>query len=200
MLETFLAGLRATTPLQAVAVSAGLFYAVLAVRRSRWCWLAGGLSSSILAYLAARGRLPMQATLQVYYVAMSFYGFWRWSGQHDEASRAVTTWPLRWHLIAWVLILGMSALSARWLAAETQAAWPFLDSLTTWASLLATWLVARTKLENWLYWIATDSVLVFLFVKQGMVFVASLFAAYLVVSVFGFVSWSKNYRQHVLVS
>jgi nicotinamide mononucleotide transporter len=196
MFEAFIAGVSATSPLEAVSVAAGLVYSVLAVRRSRWCWVAGGLSSSILVYLAARGRLPMQATLQAYYVAMSFYGFWRWSGQQDEAARAVTTWPLRSHLLAWVFILGLSAVSARWLAAETQAAWPFLDSVTTWASLLATWLVARTKLENWVYWIATDSVLVFLFVKQGMVFVASLFAAYLVISVFGFVSWSRNYRQH----
>jgi nicotinamide mononucleotide transporter len=102
---------------------------------------------------------------------------------------------LRSHLLTWVAILLASAFSARWLATETQAAWPFLDSVTTWASLLATWLVARMKLENWLYWIATDSVLVFLFVQQGSVSVACLFAAYLVISVFGFVSWLKNYRQ-----
>ena len=58
------------------------------------------------------------------------------------------------------------SLSARWLAAETDAAWPLLDSLTTWFSLLATWLAARAKLENWLYWIVIDGVLVFLFYVQ----------------------------------
>lgn len=200
MLESFVAGLRGTSALEAISVSTGLAYALLAVKRSRWCWVAGAISSSILAYLAARGRLPMQATLQVYYVAMSFYGFWRWSGQEGKAARAVTTWPLRAHFTAWLFILGLSALSSRWLAAETQAAWPFLDSLTTWASLLATWLVARTKLENWLYWIAADSILVFLLIKQEMVFVAALFAAYLVISLIGFVTWSRNYRQHAPVS
>jgi nicotinamide mononucleotide transporter len=198
--EAFVAGLAATTPLEAISVAAGLAYALLAVKRIRWCWLAGGVSSAILVYLAARGRLPMQAALQAYYVAMSFYGFWRWSKDRGSAARAVTTWPLRFHLIAWVVILALSAVSARWLAAETQAAWPFLDSVTTWASLLATWLVARTKLENWLYWIATDTVLVFLFLEQGMAFVASLFAAYLVISMFGFASWLRNYRQHAPVS
>jgi nicotinamide mononucleotide transporter len=200
MFETFVAGLRTTTALESVSVATGLAYALLAVKRIRWCWVAGGVSSSILAYLAARGRLPMQATLQVYYVAMSFYGFWRWSGEDGKAGKAVTTWPLRSHLLAWLAIFGLSALSARWLAAETQAAWPFLDSLTTWASLLATWLVARTKLENWLYWIAADSVLVFLLIKQQMMFVAALFMAYLVISVIGFVTWSRNYRRHAPVS
>jgi nicotinamide mononucleotide transporter len=197
--QAFVAGLAATTPLEAVSVAAGLAYSLLAVKRIRWCWVAGGLSSAILVYLAARGRLPMQAALQAYYVAMSFYGFWRWS-QENGAPLAVTTWPLRSHLIAWGVILILSAVSARWLAAETHAAWPFLDSITTWASLLATWLVARTKLENWLYWIATDSVLVFLFLKQGMAFIASLFAAYLIISTFGFASWLRNYRQHAPVN
>lgn len=200
MIEAFIAGLRATSPLEATAVTAGLVYAVLAAKQSRWCWVAGGVSSTIFVYLFANARLPMQAVLQAYYVAMSFYGFWRWSNQKDEAVRAVTVWPLRAHLIAWIVILVVSALSAHWLAAETQAAWPFLDSITTWASLLACWLVVRTKLENWLYWIAADSVLVFLCVKQGKVSAAALFAAYLIISVFGFVSWSRNYRQHALAS
>ena len=55
-----------------------------------------------------------------------------------------------------------------------KAAWPLLDSLTTWFSLLATWLAARAKLENWLYWIAIDGVLVFLFYVQELPFLALL--------------------------
>ena len=200
MLESLIAGLRATTPLEAVSVALGLAYSLLAVKRVRWCWVAGGLSSAILVYLSMRARLPMQAALQGYYVAMAFYGFWRWSKETGESALQVTTWPLRFHGLAWIAILLASLLTARWLAAETQAAWPLLDSVTTWASLLATWLVARVKLENWLYWIATDTVLVFLFMRQGYVFVALLFAAYLVISVFGFASWLKNYRQSACAS
>ena len=195
MIDAFLAGWRATSALEAVSVVAGLAYALLAVKRLRWCWVAGGLSSAILVYLSARAHLPMQASLQGYYVAMSFYGFWHWSKEQGQGEFKVSRWPLRSHLLAWMVILAASALSARWLAAETHAAWPFLDSLTTWASLVATWLVARMKLENWLYWIATDSVLVFLFIKQGSVAVATLFAAYLIISAFGFNSWLRNYRR-----
>jgi hypothetical protein len=45
----------------------GLVYAILAVRRSRWCWVAGGASAAILIWLSAQARLPMQAALQAYY-------------------------------------------------------------------------------------------------------------------------------------
>jgi nicotinamide mononucleotide transporter len=97
-------------------------------------------------------------------------------------------------LAAWSGILILSACSSRWLAAETGAAWPFLDSVTTWTSLFATWLVVRMKLENWLYWIAIDVVLVYLSGAQKLLFISLMFAAYLCISVIGFFAWLKTYR------
>jgi nicotinamide mononucleotide transporter len=164
------------------------------VKRSRWCWVAGGVASAILVYLSWIAKLPMQAALQIYYTAMGVYGFWRWSREEGEATRAVTTLPLKMHFMACGAILLVSAASARFLTAETQAAWPFLDSLTTWGSLFATWLVAQVKLENWLYWIVFDAIAIFLFVAQGLMFVALLFTAYLLISAFGFVTWFRSRR------
>ncbi len=194
ILSGILAGLAATSPLEAASVVLGLAYSLQAVRRSRWCWVTGGLSSAILIYLAAEARLPMQAALQVYYVVMSVYGYWHWSRAQGEATRSVTRWPLRRHLLACAVTVAVSAITARWLATETQAAWPLLDSLTTWGSLLATWLTARVKLENWLYWLVIDSTLVFLFAVQGLYFVALLSVVYLAVSAVGFAGWLKTYR------
>jgi nicotinamide mononucleotide transporter len=192
-LNAFVGYLRAS-PLEATAVILGIAYSLLAVRRSRWCWVSGGLSSVILVYLAARARLPMQSGLQVFYVGMSVYGFRSWAQQGKVAGGLVTRWPVRAHVGAWLAILALSACSSRWLAAETGAAWPFLDSVTTWASLVATWLVVRMKLENWLYWIAIDAVLTYLFVEQQLFLIAPLFAAYLAISVAGFLTWRNAYR------
>jgi len=139
-------------------------------------------------------RLPMQAALQVYYVVISVYGWWHWTREEElQGMLAVTTWPIRWHLAACAGVVLMSALTARWLS-QSQAAWPFLDSLTTWGSLYATWLQARVKLENWLYWICIDSVLGFLFGTQGLYFVALLSVVYLGFSAVGFIRWLKTYR------
>ena len=193
-LDAFIAGLVATSPLEAASVILGIAYSVLAVRRSRWCWVSGGISSAILVYLFARARLPMQSALQMFYVAMSAYGFRSWVRHEKDADSVVTTWPLRAHLVAWIVILALSALSSRWLSAETGAAWPFLDSVTTWASLVATWLVVRMKLENWLYWIAIDVVLTYLCAAQKLPFLGLLYATYLGISVVGFLAWLKTYR------
>jgi nicotinamide mononucleotide transporter len=193
LIDAILTGLRNTSVPEAVAVVLGLLYSILAVRRTRWCWVAGGLSSAIAVVLAWQAKLPMQACLQVYYVGMAVYGFWRWSRDEGKET-AVTTWPLRAHLIGLVAVLALSVLLARVLATETQAAWPFLDSFTTFGSLLATWLTAQVKLENWLYWLFFDAISVFLFASQGLMFFALLMTIYLVIAAFGFVSWSRSRR------
>ena len=54
-------GLIATSPAEAVSVALGLTYAALAIRKSRWCWVAGGVGSAIACYLSLVARPPMQA-------------------------------------------------------------------------------------------------------------------------------------------
>jgi nicotinamide mononucleotide transporter len=201
VLESLWSGLLATSPLEAASVLLGLAYAGLAIKRSRWCWVTGGLGSAIMIYLSLHARLPMQAALQVYYVVISVYGWWHWTREEEShGTLAVTTLPMSWHLIASAVVVVISALTARWLATQTHAAWPFLDSLTTWGSLYATWLEARVKLENWLYWLLIDSVLGFLFATQGLYFVALLSVVYLGVSAVGFMRWLKTYRTPIPAS
>jgi nicotinamide mononucleotide transporter len=192
MMRALVADLRAMSLAELVAMLLALAYLLLAYRRSRWCWVAGGVSSAIFIVLAARARLPMQAALQVYYVLMSVYGFQHWS--RNDGARAITTWPLRFHLAACAGIAAASLATARFLQAETQAAWPYLDSLTTWGSLFTTWLVARVKLENWIYWFVIDTALAFLFAAQKLYLFALLSVVYLGIVVAGYLSWLKSYR------
>ena len=179
---------------EAFAVVMGLTYVLLILRRNRWGWVAGALSSCVYVGIAARARLPMQSVLQAYYVVMSVYGWISWTRNAEEQGGRIFRWPLRRHLLAVMLILAASMLSARLLASETRAAWPLLDSLATWTSLVATWLVARSVLENWCYWICADVIMVFLFMRQGYVPTAGLFTSYIVMAVFGFRAWLRRYR------
>jgi nicotinamide mononucleotide transporter len=194
VIEQVLEGFRATSLPELASFAFGLLYAVLAVRRTRWCWVIGGIGAAILIVLAWRARLPGQAALQVYYVAMSVYGFWHWSRDEGKAHLAVTTLPWRAHLAAWAGILVLSWVSSHLLMFGTQAAWPFLDSITVWGSLFATWLTAQVKLENWLYWIVFDAISVFLFASQKLMFIALLMLVYLVIAAVGYVTWLRSRR------
>jgi nicotinamide mononucleotide transporter len=181
--------------LELIAVASGLAYVLLVTLRRRAGWLFGALSAGIYVWIAAGARLPMQSTLNAYYVVMSAYGWYSWTRNAREEGGRIVRWPLRRHLLLWLAVAGASLASAGILAHETRAAWPLLDSLTTWTCVAATILVARSVLENWLYWMAADAVTVFLFAQQGRALSAALYGAYAVVAVFGLRAWRRRYRE-----
>jgi nicotinamide mononucleotide transporter len=195
VIDALLRGLALSGPLEAAAVLLGVLYVLLILKRQRLGWVAGGVSSAIYVYLAAGARLPMQSLLNAYYVAMAFYGWYSWTRAQQQGDARITRWPLRLHAAAVLAIVLVSLLSSHWLALETRAAWPLLDSLTAAISLLATWLVARMKLENWLYWIGADAITAFLFGAQGHPYTSALFLIYLTIATVGFFEWLRLYRR-----
>jgi nicotinamide mononucleotide transporter len=183
-----------------LATLLGAAYVILAARRDRLCWIAGILASGLLGALSYQRALPMQAGLQVYYIAISIYGWWNWSRASGGGGLPVGWAPAKWHLLAALIILPLSWLSAEWLALETRAAWPLLDSLTTWASVYATWLVARARIDNWLYWIVIDIVLAYLYYMQDSPIFALQFLAFAGLAVAGFFSWRRRLGAQVMTA
>ena len=177
-----------------LALVTGVAYAVLAARRNRLCWIAGAVSSAAGVLLSALGRLPMQAGLQVFYVAMAVYGWWSWKRSSAAGELAIGTWRLAGHLAAAAALTALSFASAHWLRFGNFADWPLLDSLTVWFSLLATWLAARARIENWLYWIVINPVMVFLFYVQKMWGMALLSAFLAVIAIAGYAAWRRRLR------
>jgi nicotinamide mononucleotide transporter len=194
-MATLLHGWTWERSLELVAVLTGLVYVLLILRRNRLGWIAGAASSTIYVYLAARAQLPMQSALQGYYVVMAVYGWVKWTRNASDDEGRIHRWSLRGHLLAVLFILAASVASAQLLARETHAAWPMLDSLTTWTSFIATWMVTRSVLENWFYWISADLVTIFLFASQGYPPSAALFLAYAIIACFGFRAWRQRWRQ-----
>lgn len=187
------AQVQATSAAEWFAVAMGVVYVLLIMRRNRWGWVAGGISSLILAVLAARAHLPMQAVLQFSYVVAAVYGWWHWAP--DAEQQHIGLWHLQGHVVAVVGSIAASFALAQLLAREGYSAWPFLDSLVTCLGLFATWLTARVYLENWIYWIVIDAVSIYLFLSQGLVVTAMLFCAYLVIASVGLRSWWRTYRR-----
>tara|TARA_R110002110_G_scaffold177902_1_gene382590 strand:+ start:28278 stop:28931 length:654 start_codon:yes stop_codon:yes gene_type:complete len=190
------------------AVLLGVAYLLLAVRESIWCWYAAFVSTGIFLWLFWEVNLLMESALQLYYLAMAVYGWYQWrhGGHSDRAAPAaaaasnsgqplpIGTWRLRTHLLAIGAVVVASAGSGLLLAQHTDAALPYLDSFTTWGSILTTWMVARKILENWLYWLVIDSASIYLYLERGLLLTAGLFAVYLIIVVFGYRRWLQQYR------
>ena len=178
-----------------LAVGLAVAYLVLAVRQNRWCWVAAFVSTAIFTALFWGVELLMQSALNVYYMGMAVYGWWQWGrGGRGDGELAVTRW--RWQAHAGILALVVLAtlISGHLLRLHTQAAWPYLDSFITWGAVVTTFMVARKVLENWAWWMLINALAVFLFIERSMLLTAGLHLSYLVISVFGWISWYRDFH------
>jgi nicotinamide mononucleotide transporter len=131
----------------------------------------------------------MEASLQIFYIFMGVYGWSQWKSKQPEF--VVNNWSSLSHFKAISLILLLTLSSGYLLDKHTEAALPFLDALTTWGAIIATYMVAKKLIENWIYWFVIDSISIFLFISRDLHLTALLFAGYLVIIFFGYRSWSK---------
>ena len=185
-------------PAEWAAVALALGYLLLAVRQNAWCWACAIASSAIYLVLFARSGLQMQAVLQVFYIGMAVYGWRAWRGGLVASGDAlpVTRWSVARHAIGIGLVLAVSLLNG-WIIARSQGGLvPYVDAIVAWASVLATWLVARKVLENWLYWMAIDAVAAMLYWSQGFHATAVLFVAYVIIAARGYRAWRTDLAQH----
>ena len=205
MADTIIREIIQLSTWESAAVALGIAYLLLAMRQSLWCWYAAFGSTAIYLWVFWEVNLLMESALQLYYLAMAVYGWQQWrgggrpvegdfAGDAQGQALAISSWRPRSHLYAVGAVLVMSAVSGALLARFTDAALPYLDSFTTWGSILTTWMVARKVLENWLYWLVIDAAAIYLYLERGLMLTAGLFMVYLVIVVFGYLQWQKHYR------
>jgi len=194
--DKLLAGVAAMSPWEAVAVMLLIAYLVLAIRQNIWCWAAAFAGTCIYVVLMYEARLYMESALQVFYLGMAIYGWYRWRhGPGPDNELPITSWDGTLHLRAVAMVAVLTALSGTLLDRYSDAALPYLDSFTTWGAVITTWMVARKVLENWLYWFVIDGVSIYLYVSRELYLTALLFAVYLVLVVVGYLAWRRDYRR-----
>lgn len=187
---------RGMVLLEIVAVVTAIGYLLLAVRQNIWCWLCAAVSTAIYVYLFVVARLYMESVLNLFYFAMAVYGWYSWSsGRTDGTELPVSTWPVDVHIRAIAVIVAVGAINGYLLAAFTDAAYPYVDSLTTWGAIWATFLVARKVFENWYYWLVIDLASIVIYWSRGLELTSLLFVVYVVIIPFGMLAWRGSLRE-----
>ena len=187
---------RALLGLEGLAVLMAIAYLLLAIRQNIWCWLCAGISTAIYVWLFVDARLYMESALNAFYFAMAVYGWHTWrSGASTSGEMPVTTWPSARHAAAVAAILLLAVANGYALSRWSDAAYPYVDSLTTWGAIWATFLVARKVLENWAYWLVIDLASIVIYWNRGLELTALLFVAYVVMIPFGYLSWRRSMPQ-----
>ncbi len=186
---------------EVLGVLFALIYLWFSIRQKIWLWPFGILTSFFYILVFYHSRLYADMGLQVYYLVVSIYGWYHWlfGGKGGERDTLPVTrisgnqlLPLAGITfgIYWILVFLLTWLPRRLgIPASQMIYW---DAFTTAGSIVATWLLARKKLEQWLIWIVVDLVSMGMYIYKGLYLTVFLFFVYTTMAVAGYFAWKKE--------
>jgi len=184
-----------TSGIELLAAALALIYVPLAIGQRLSCWYAAFLSSVLYVWVFFTARLYMESMLNAFFALMAVYGFLQWKQGKEGAALIVSRWPLMRQARAFSGIVALAAVNAFFLKRFTQAASPFIDSMVTWSSVFATFLVARKVYENWHWWVVIDGVSLCLYFTRHLYLTMLLYGLYVILSVIGMRQWRRSLSQ-----
>lgn len=184
--------------LEITGVLFGLCSVWFAKKNSIWVFPTGLISTFIYAYLLWKWELFGDSMINGYYFVMSIYGWQHWSkknGDLQEFPISIMTAKERENAIAIFFTTTLFVV----------AVYLFFDKFTNWYSYLDTfltalffvgmWLMAKRKIENWLFWIVGDLLSVPLYFAKGYTFTSFQYLIFTIVAVYGYIEWKKILQQ-----
>ena len=176
-----------------IGMAINIAFTFYLARMKRWAWWLGVIGVGINLGLYIRVETYAPALLQLVYMAMFVVGWYRWNRHKDQRVKtlAVSDYP---YYMLWFVAFVLASLI---FGIFTQANTPLFDAFATAIALIAIWITIPRYLENWLIWIVVDVYYVILNVVKGLPFHGFAVFIYLLVAIYGFCAWRKQYLQQV---
>jgi nicotinamide mononucleotide transporter len=180
----------------------------LIARRHVLTWPVGIVSVSLYMVLFYQIGLYSDTLEQVYYLAASAYGWWYWT-QAPRSNQSITDvdYSPRPRWLIWVGITAVLSAALglvmghvhEWFPSVfgQKASYPYVDAMTTVMSLVAMWLMARKRIESWLYWIVVDAIGIWLYYAKGVRLISLLYVLLLGLAMRGFIGWHLSRRRQL---
>ncbi len=198
LLQQLMEGLWATTWLEFVAVFFGIVSVLLSRSEHIGVYPTGIVNTTIYIYLSVVAGLYAEAGVNFYYTVMSIIGWVLWTRKRTDgetlhitrSSQKEWTNSLIFFVLCWL---------ALWFILQkyTNSTVPLADGFASATAYTGMWLMARKKLENWLWWIATNTVAIPLYFSKGFVFTSFQYVVFLVLAVLGWVEWKRKWKGSV---
>ncbi|WP_203729798.1 nicotinamide riboside transporter PnuC [Paractinoplanes durhamensis] len=187
-----------TTWAEVLGFGTGLVNVGLLVRQHILNWPLGILNVLLLMLVFWSVGLYADATLQIVYVVLGFYGWWAWLYGGARRSRLVVRRTTRREWLG-LAAAGVVLTAGLWLFLDrlTESTVPLADAATTALSLLATYGQTRKLIENWWLWIAADLIYIPLYGYKDLWLTAILYVAFLILCILGLRSWQAARREMI---
>lgn len=178
--------------IELIATLSGLINVYLVTQINIWSWFFGVITVTLYAYIFYSVGLYADMGLQVIYLVLQFYGWQQWLSKSDISTELRIKKTPQW---LWVFLIGaiffLFIFLSYLLKHYTDSTTIKLDALTTAISLVAQWMMAKKRLENWWLWIIVDVIYLELYWTKQLYLTCVLYFIFIILCVVGFKTWSK---------
>ena len=180
--------------LELFAVIMNITSVVYAKQNNILVYPTGLIGTGIFVYILLNFSLLGDTIINAYFFSMSIYGWYFWSRKKDEVFiNQVST--INHNEIKYLFILAISSLIFIYFVYDYFDKWnnwtAYVDNITTAIFFVAMWLMARRKIESWIFWIIGDLITVPLYFYKGLTISSIQYIIFLILAVLGYVSWKK---------
>ena len=147
--------------------------------------------------------------LHVFFLVLNLYGWYHWLYGKTEKNDSIKIESLNlkqnvvYVIIAIIIVFvfGLLLDNIHFIFPNlTPASVPYWDATTTSLSVVAMWLTARKKIENWIYWLIVDILAVGIYIYKEIYFYALLYFIYIGLAIAGYLAWKKLMKQQISLS
>ena len=179
----------------------GIIYMILEIRPHRFMWVVVVLTSAAAMWVFFRQGLYASFGLNTYYLITAFIGLWHWTRdsrridveKKDDSDETIVLNRLSLRTVLVSLAFSAAGIFAlAWVMELVENPMSYLDSAVTVLSIVATWWLVKSYIEQWWLWILADTLSTILCLTQGMWWMAVLYAAYTVSAFIGLHYWRKH--------
>ena len=180
--------------LELFAVIMNITSVVYAKQNNILVYPTGLIGTGIFVYILLNFSLLGDTIINAYFFSMSIYGWYFWSRKKDEVFvNQVST--INRNEIIYLFILAISSLIFIYFVYDYFDKWnnwtAYVDNITTAIFFVAMWLMARRKIESWIFWIIGDLITVPLYFYKGLTISSIQYIIFLILAVLGYISWKK---------
>ena len=180
--------------LEITAVIFGFLSVWFAKQNNIWVFPTGIISTGIFVYLLFKWELLGDMMINAYYFAMSIYGWYIWTRKTNDAFTPISRTKVAEKKTSIIIFIATLAfVYALYKSAGKWSTWTaYVDTLTTAVFFVGMWLMARKKIENWIFWIVGDVISVPLYLYKGLAFTSVQYLIFTLIAIYGYLAWKKT--------
>ena len=204
--------------LEVIATLFGLLSVFFSIKKNIWVYPTGIISTVLYVYILFKFGLLGDMMINFYYTVMSIYGWFLWSKSSDDHIHVEVSLATKkeWIFASVLFVISLFLVTIVYyykpyidnhfsmnnvelgLYHLDWANW--LDVFVTAIFLVGMWLMAKRKIENWIFWIVGDIICVPMMIYKGLGITSIQFFVFTAMAIIGYIEWKNSIKNKEVTS